>query len=166
MVYRELFASAIIQPCHGRASPQPHELCQNWYEGIRETSPGSQHAFVATFGADGMDDISKEFAEFQRALREDLLLQEAIVKNSVNHGIFVEGWSPTNDRTFCGGLASAYPNSATAESDFSAIGREKNVSRGDLTHFSVEGILHSKQIKDLKALSGNISTVYSGAKLT
>jgi hypothetical protein len=44
------------------------------------------------FGADGMDDISKEFAEFQRALREDPLLQEAIVKNSANHVSFVEGW--------------------------------------------------------------------------
>jgi hypothetical protein len=48
---------------------------------------------------------------------------------SVNNARFVEGWSPTNDRfsmqTFCGGLMAAFPNRATVESDFTAIGRER-----------------------------------------
>jgi hypothetical protein len=149
----------------------PHELCQiGMREFVRHLQDHSVR-LLPHFGADGMDDISKEFAEFQRALREDPLLQEAIVNNSVKHVSFVEGWGPTHDRfsmlqTFCGGLASAFPNTATVESDFSAIGWEKNVSRGDLTDFSLEGILHSKQFKDLKALSSDISTVYSRAKHT
>jgi hypothetical protein len=34
------------------------------------------------FGADGIDDISKEFAEFLRAFRDDRLFREAVEKNS------------------------------------------------------------------------------------
>jgi hypothetical protein len=41
--------------------------------------------------------FSKDFAEFQHALREDLLCQDAIMKNSVNNLRHVEGWSATND---------------------------------------------------------------------
>ena len=53
---------------------------------------------------------------------------------------------------FCGGLATAFPNTATVESDFSVIGWEKDDTRRDLTDFSLEGILHSKQFRELKKL--------------
>jgi hypothetical protein len=42
--------------------------------------------------------FNKEFAEFQHPLREDPLLHEATMKNFVNNVVFVERWSPTNDR--------------------------------------------------------------------
>jgi hypothetical protein len=41
--------------------------------------------------------FSKDFAEFLRALREDLLRQDAIMQNSVNNLRHVEGWRATND---------------------------------------------------------------------
>lgn len=52
---------------------------------------------------------------------------------------------------FCGGLATVFPNTATVESDFSIIGCEKTDRRTGLTDLSLEGILHSKQWKRLKA---------------
>eukprot|EP00171_Calliarthron_tuberculosum_P001790 IDg1790t1 len=45
-------------------------------------------------------------------------------------------------QAFCGGLALAFPNTATVESDFSVIGVEKNDYRKSLTDFSLEGVLH------------------------
>jgi hypothetical protein len=66
----------------------PHELCQICMREFVRRLQGHSMRLLALFGADGMDDISNEFAEFQRALREDPLLQEAIVKNSANHVSF------------------------------------------------------------------------------
>jgi hypothetical protein len=59
---------------------------------------------------------------------------------------FIDGWSPKNDQfamlqKFCGRLASAFPNTATVESDISIMGWEKNDNKVDLTDFSLEGIL-------------------------
>jgi hypothetical protein len=42
------------------------------------------------------------------------------------------------------------------ESDVSIIGWEKDDCRTDLTDFSLEGILHCKQFKTLKALSRDL----------
>jgi hypothetical protein len=58
-------------------------------------------------------------------------VREAVEKNSGKSVGFIDGWSSTNDQfmmlqKFCGGLASAFPNTAAVESDFSIIGREKN----------------------------------------
>jgi hypothetical protein len=102
MVHRELFASA-MSPTKPRTSfPQVllHKLCQIGMREFVRHLQGHSVRLLPLFGADGMDDISKEFAEFQCALREDPLPQQAIVKNTVNHVSFVEGWSPANDRFF------------------------------------------------------------------
>jgi hypothetical protein len=69
----------------------------------------------------------------------------------------LESWAVAHGRfplvqKFCGGLASAFPNTAIVESDFSVINWEKDPSR-DLIDFSLEGILHCKQYSDLKTLS-------------
>ena len=67
-------------------------------------------------------------------------------------------WLPTNNcfpllQSFCGGLASAFPSTATVESDFSIIGWGKSDDRHDLTDFSLEGILDAKQYNNLKKLA-------------
>ena len=71
-------------------------------------------------------------------------------------------WLPTNNRfpwlqSFCRGLASAFPNKATVESDFSIIGWEKSDDWHDLTDFSLEGILHANQCHDLKKLAKDLN---------
>ena len=48
-------------------------------------------------------------------------------------------------RDFCGGIATAFPNTATVESDFSILEWEKDAYRMSLTDLSLEGILHCKQ---------------------
>ena len=50
---------------------------------------------------------------------------------------------------FCGGIASAFPGTATVEADFSIVKWEKDEFRMSLTNFSLEGILHSKQFEKL-----------------
>jgi hypothetical protein len=47
---------------------------------------------------------------------------------------------------FCGGLASPFPNTATVESNFSVLKWEKDLHRSNITPFSLEGILHYRQI--------------------
>jgi hypothetical protein len=145
----------------------PHELCCIDMRQFVKLLQNHRERLLPFFGVDGIEDISKEFAEFAeflRAFRDERLLREAVEKNSGKSVGFIDGWSPTNDRftmlqKCCGGLASAFPNTATVESDFSIIGWEKNDNRVDLTDFSLEGILHSKQFKDLQLLSRDFSTL-------
>lgn len=54
---------------------------------------------------------------------------------------------------FAGGLAGVHLSGATrVEIDFSIIGWEKDEYRTALMDFSLEGIMHTKQFGDLKAL--------------
>jgi hypothetical protein len=74
------------------------------------------------------------------------------------HTSFDEGWKLTQDRfcslrEFCGGLAIAFPGTSTVESDFSIVKWEKDVGRASLTDFSLEGILHAKQFKQMQSIN-------------
>jgi hypothetical protein len=55
-------------------------------------------------------------------------------------------------RNFCGGNASIMPGTATVESDFSIINWTKDLSSQRLTDFSLEAVLHCKQIGRLRKL--------------
>ncbi|CAM6006919.1 unnamed protein product [Sphagnum balticum] len=50
---------------------------------------------------------------------------------------------------FCGDLSSPFPNTATIESDLSVLKWEKDLHRSNITPFSLEGILHCRQICSL-----------------
>ena len=85
------------------------------------------------------------------------MFQQTVKAGAKSLGGFSDAWACTNNRfpslqKFCGGLASAFPNTATVESDFSVIGWEKDDCRTSLTDFSLEGILHAKQYERLKIL--------------
>jgi hypothetical protein len=51
---------------------------------------------------------------------------------------------------FAAGLASVMLGTTTVEADFSTINYEKDDHRSALTSFSLEGILHSKQLEKLQ----------------
>ena len=90
-----------------------------------------------------------------------MLFQEAL-RTCNDETAFTEGWMVTGGRfkylrTFCGELASAFPNTATVESDFSVLGWEKDVYRTSLTDFSLEGILYCKQLSELRTLLKKLS---------
>jgi hypothetical protein len=52
-------------------------------------------------------------------------------------------------RTFCGGLATLFPNSTSIESDFSVLKWEKDPYRDNLLDLSLEGVFQSKQFEAL-----------------
>ena len=141
----------------------PRELCQIDMRQFVKLLQLHRERLLPHFGEDKIDDISKEFSELLRAFREEPQFKESVLNDGANGLLgFPEGWAPTNGRfpllqEFCGGLASAFPNTATVESDFSIIGWEKNDTRMDLTDFSLEGILHCKQFKELKKLNNLLS---------
>ena len=55
-------------------------------------------------------------------------------------------------RAFCGGLASAFANMTSVESDFSVLKWEKDERRTALTDLSLEGIFQAKQFDFLMNL--------------
>lgn len=97
----------------------------------------------------------------------DLLLvygRELNVKETIdNHSektFFNEAWDCLNERflhlrQLCGGLATAFPNTTSVESDFSIIKWEKDDSRTRLTSISLVGIMHAKQFETLKTVVAN-----------
>lgn len=54
--------------------------------------------------------------------------------------------------TFAVGIAKFYPGKTRVESDFSVIGWGKDEYRSAIMNFSLEGIIHSKQFKDIQTL--------------
>jgi hypothetical protein len=52
-------------------------------------------------------------------------------------------------RTFCGGLATLFPNSTSVESNFSVLKWEKDPYRNNLLNLSLEGVFQSKQFEAL-----------------
>ena len=110
--------------------------------------------------------ICDEFRFFQRAFREEMVFKEAMKAGKEGKKLedFSDAWACTNNRfpslqQLCGGLVSAFPNTATVEPDFSVIGCEKDECRTLLTNFSLEGILHAKQYHCLKLLEQQIQII-------
>lgn len=141
----------------------PHELSRIDMRQFVKVLQAHRERVLPYFGSQGMNDISTEFSQFLRAFREEPQFKEAVLSALDEHGVagFKDAWEPTSGRfpllqKFCGGLASAFPNTATVESDISVIGWEKDESRTDLTDFSLEGILHAKQFHALRKLSFDI----------
>ncbi|RLN74758.1 hypothetical protein BBJ28_00016986 [Nothophytophthora sp. Chile5] len=98
--------------------------------------------------------IGQKFVRLRRMYRTDELVRATLDKATDTHTSFAEGWidlGPQLPRLqqYCGDLTSAFPNTATVESDFSVLGWEKDEYRRSLTDFSLEGILHAKQYHKL-----------------
>jgi hypothetical protein len=60
----------------------------------------------------------------------------------------IKDWFPEL-MEFCGGLASPFPNTTTIENDLSVLKWEKDLHRSNITPFSLEGIVHCRQIRSL-----------------
>ncbi|KAH6580185.1 hypothetical protein BASA60_002952 [Batrachochytrium salamandrivorans] len=74
--------------------------------------------------------IGKDFVDLLRAYREEPVFKASIGDCDDSDTDFAKGWKVAGDRfpalcQFCGDLASAFPNTATVESDFSIIGWER-----------------------------------------
>jgi hypothetical protein len=85
------------------------------------------------FSAEEIDLLSQEFNAFLRAYQEEALFKEALLYSFNEKKGFSDSWAVANGwfpllQKFCGGLASAFPNMASVESDFSIINWEKDTS--------------------------------------
>ena len=88
----------------------------------------------------------------QAVATEPVLLSalKATAKNSFHEAWNAAGHRFTELRTFAGGLASVLPTTARVEGDFSIMGYRRDDNCANLSIFSLEGVLHSKQYTKLK----------------
>jgi hypothetical protein len=98
--------------------------------------------------------INNEFEQLVRLISQDSNLKAALTKGSEDSD-FGKAWRPLGNRfpymlRFAAGLASVMPGTATVEANFSTINYEKDDHRSALTSFSLEGILHSRQLEKLR----------------
>jgi hypothetical protein len=96
-----------------------------------------------------IDQIEAEHRLLLKLYAEDESLRSAINIENVKT-LFNDAWDIFNGRvdslrSFCGGLATAFPNTTSVESDFSILKWEMDVNRTCLMHLSLEGIFQTKQ---------------------
>jgi hypothetical protein len=70
----------------------PHELCRIDMRQFVKLLQSQRDRLLTFFGDDGIENISKDFAEFLRAFREEPKFKEAVGGNSGNDMGFSEGW--------------------------------------------------------------------------
>ncbi len=97
--------------------------------------------------------VSNEFEQLVRLISRDSNLKAALMKGSKDSD-FGKAWQPLGNRfpymlRFAAGLASVMPGTTTMEVDFSTINYKKDDHRSALTSFSLEGILHLRQLEKL-----------------
>ena len=104
--------------------------------------------------------IQNEHRQLLLAHRANETLQKAI-EDSNDATSFEKGWESVGNarfpalQKFCGGLASVFPGTASVESDFSLVNYEKDQYRSKLSDFSLEGILHAKQMETVGKITIN-----------
>ena len=101
--------------------------------------------------------IDQEFQELQSAYNRESSFK-TVLDACDRRTSFEGGWKLAQDcfltlREFFGGLATAFPDTSTVESDFSIVKWEKDNSRVSLADLSLEGILHANQFKQMRAIT-------------
>lgn len=109
------------------------------------------------WSAEKIDELEKDQRDLVAAYGREAALKLALDGHD-EKWLFNEAWDAVKPRfktlrEFCGGLATAFPNTASVESDFSIIKWEKDAHRTSLTSLSLAGIMHSKQFSILKDIS-------------
>ena len=104
-----------------------------------------------------IEQIERDFCELRNAYKYEQALQSKLDDCNDLTG-FEDEWKIVGDRfmslrDFCGGIATAFPNTAAVESDFSVLGWEKDEYRLELSDLYLEGILQSKQFNLLTSLA-------------
>ncbi|KAH6601738.1 hypothetical protein BASA61_001822 [Batrachochytrium salamandrivorans] len=145
------------QPADELPPVLPHQLVKIDLRVFNRIHLGQMSRLEKRLSSAQIHQIGKDFVDLLRAYREEPVFKASIGDCDDSDTDFAKGWKVAGDRfpalcQFCGDLASAFPNTATVESDFSIIGWEKDIYRKCLTDFSLEGILHAKQFTALKDL--------------
>jgi hypothetical protein len=120
---------------------------------------------IAAWGESQVDKIEQQHRVLLETIRSSAPLK-ATVDSHTYQTMLNEAWSalPAQDslghlRAFCGGLATAFANTTSLESDFSILKCEKDVYRTSLTCLSLEGVFQAKQLGKIRELPGLITPV-------
>jgi len=108
------------------------------------------------WSADLIDKAESEHRELLAIYAHELNVKAAFDKHD-EKTFFNEAWDYLKGRfmqlhQLCGGLAVAFPNTTSVESDFSIVKWEKNDSHSSLTSLSLTGIMHVKQFEQIKMI--------------
>ncbi|KAH8941002.1 hypothetical protein BDL97_14G014500 [Sphagnum fallax] len=105
--------------------------------------------------SDEFEEIEANHRDLVKMYRDDENMRNVIDKHDVNT-LFNDAWDCVPRfkrlRTFCGGLATIFPNMMSVESNFSILKWELDAFRTALMHLSLEGIMQAKQRAILKQL--------------
>lgn len=104
------------------------------------------------------DKIEEEHRVLLKLYKDDENIKQGVDKHDVTTQ-FNEAWDVTAGhcttlRSFCGGIATAFANTTSVESDFSILKWEMNPNRTSLMHLSLEGIFQAKQRASLHQMTG------------
>jgi hypothetical protein len=99
--------------------------------------------------------IGSDHESLCRLVATEPVLFDKLKKNGRPGTTFADAWSPLGLRfkylrLLACGLAAVMPSSSGVECDFSRINYERNECRSRLTCLSLEGVLHAKQLKQVK----------------
>jgi hypothetical protein len=138
-----------IPPC------LPHELLALKTRDVVQLVLKYHDRLSTSWSQSSIDLIVDQHKKLLNAVNKEPRLQTAFSRHSEQTD-FSDAWKTAaiKDRfpelmEFCGGLITPFPNTATVESDFSILKWEKDIHRSNLTPFSLEGILHCRQIRSL-----------------
>jgi hypothetical protein len=133
----------------------PHELLALKPRNVVQLVLKFHDRLSVSLTRNSIDLIVDQHKKLLNVVSKEPRLQTALVRHSEQID-FSNVWKTPSikDRfpelmEFCGGLASPFPNTATVENDFSVLKWEKDLHRSNITPFSLEGILHCRQIRSL-----------------
>jgi len=115
--------------------------------------PHNVHLIKANWDKDAIYEIEQQHRDFVKAYKYEppgkTILDQHDHKTKFNDAWEALGIRFATLRTFCGGLATLFPNSTSVESDFSVLKWEKDPYRNNLLDLSLEGVFQSKQFEAL-----------------
>ncbi len=115
--------------------------------------PRKVHLIKANWDEDAIYEIEQQHRDLVKAYKYEPPVK-TILDQHDHKTKFNDAWEALGIRfatlqTFCGGLATLFPNSTFVESDFSVLKWEKDPYRNNLLDLSLEGVFQSKQFEAL-----------------
>jgi hypothetical protein len=130
---------------------------------IEEVLDPRREMMIAAWGQRRVDMIEKEHRALLEMIRSSTTLK-AVIEGHTFKTMFNVAWNDLpaqlalhHLRAFCEGLASAFANTTSVESDFSILKCEKDAYRMCLMDLSVEGIFQTKQLVMIREMLGLIT---------
>lgn len=96
-----------------------------------------------------IEEVEADHRDLIKAYENEETVRRTIDRHDLKT-MFNEAWDSLKDRfktlrCFCSGLAIAFANTTSVESDFSVLKWEIDLNRTSLTNLTIEGIFQSKQ---------------------